>query len=187
MARAGVSSRRNLRSATFVDSPGTPADDAGDEQFPPPRIPRWPAIAGTILSVLGIGVAAYLTYAHYHPSTRLACPSTGIINCETVTTSKYSHIFGVPVALLGLLYFVGMLGMQSPWAWRSRSRLIRQGRLAASVVGVGLILWLIYAELFKINAICLWCTSVHAMTFLLFVITVIGTTATGETIDELEQ
>jgi uncharacterized membrane protein len=159
---------------------------ASASQLEEPGIPRWPAIAGTVLSLLGTGVAAWLTYAHYNPHIRLACPSTGIINCETVTTSKYSHIFGVPVALLGLLYFVSMLGMQSPWAWRSRSRLIRQGRLASSVVGVGLIVWLIYAELFKINAICLWCSSVHVMTFLLFVVTAIGTTATGEALDDVD-
>ena len=53
-------------------------------------------------------MAGYLTYEHYDTAAVLACPSTGAIDCIKVTTSTYSKVFGVPVALLGLLYFVAM-------------------------------------------------------------------------------
>jgi uncharacterized membrane protein len=48
-------------------------------------------------------------------------------------------------------------------------------------------LWLIYAELFRIDAICLWCTAVHVLTLLLFISTVFGTvaTATGPDFEEI--
>src|SRR5579875_3900362 len=76
------------------------------------RQARWPWIVGTVLSILGLGVAAYLTYEHYTGSKTLACPSAGahsLINCAKVTTSPWSVEFGIPVAVLGLVYFAVML------------------------------------------------------------------------------
>lgn len=35
-------------------------------------------------------------------------------------------------------------------------------------------LYLVYVELFRVDAICLWCTAVHVLTFLLFVVTLLG-------------
>ena len=55
-------------------------------------------------------------------------------------------------------------------AWRSADRRIHLARLVLSVTGVGMILYLISAELFVIKAICLWCSSVHVATFILFVV-----------------
>jgi uncharacterized membrane protein len=154
-------------------------DDAEDwEDGEPAPNPRWPWLIGLILCVLGLGVSAYLTYAHYTSAAVLACPENATINCAKVTTSIYSHILGIPVAVLGLVFFVGMIPLQLPAAWRSRWWPIRYGRLAASVIGVGMILWLVYAELFKLDAICLYCTSVHVLTFLLFAVIALGTVAT---------
>jgi uncharacterized membrane protein len=41
------------------------------------------------------------------------------------------------------------------------------------------VLYLIYAELFIIGSICLYCTSVHTITFVLFVLTVIAAAVWG--------
>ena len=57
-----------------------------------------------------------------------------------------------------------------PAAWRSTDRRIHLARLILSVTGVGMIVYLLIAELFIIKAICLWCSSVHLLTFILFVI-----------------
>jgi uncharacterized membrane protein len=73
-----------------------------------------------------------------------------------------------------------MLGLQSRPAWRSTSPALRIGRLAWSLVGVGTAAWLIYAELFKLNAVCLWCTAVHVVSLLLFAVTAFGTAATAD-------
>ncbi len=140
--------------------------------------PRWPWIVGVVLSVLGIGVAAYLTYEHYPGSTTLACPAGsagGVINCAKVTTSPWSVEFGMPVSVLGLVFFAVMLALQSPWAWRSPRVAVRAARILWCLVGLGNAVVLIYDELVKIDAICEWCTSVHVLTFLLFVSTVFGT------------
>jgi uncharacterized membrane protein len=129
-------------------------------------------IPWTILavSVAGVAVAAYLTYEHFTAGTTLACPDTGVVNCLKVTSSQYSKVFGIPVALLGLLFFVGMTALSLPPLWRTKSPWPGRLRLTAVVVGVVFICYLIWAELFQIDAICLWCTVVHALTFVLFVL-----------------
>jgi uncharacterized membrane protein len=153
---------------------------AADEEQDSLPCPRWPWLAGTILSVLGLGVAGYLTYEHYTSSASLSCPAGGgIVDCLKVTTSQYARIHGIPVAVLGLVFFAVMLGLQSRPAWTSSSLALRIGRLAWSVVGVGTAAWLIYAELFKLNAVCLWCTAVHVLSLLLFAVTAFGTAATA--------
>jgi uncharacterized membrane protein len=140
-------------------------------------MPSWPGVAGTLLSVLGLGVAGYLTYEHFTSSTTLACSDNGVVNCLKVTTSSYSAVAGVPVAVLGLIFFAVMLVLQLPPMWRRPEQAIRLGRLAWAVVGLGTVLYLLYAELFEIDAICLWCTAVHVLTLLLFGTTVFATTS----------
>lgn len=134
---------------------------------------RWQWITTLLLSVVGLGVATYLTIVHFDSHLTLSCPAGGgAINCEAVTTSPESYIFGIPVAMLGLFFFVPMIALCVPWAWRSANRWIHLARLALSITGVGMIIYLIIAELFEVKKICLWCSSVHLITFVLFVIIV---------------
>jgi uncharacterized membrane protein len=146
----------------------------------PVRPPRWPAVATLVLSVLGLAVAIYLTVEHYTASASLACPESAVINCQKVTTSDQSVVFGIPVALLGLIFFVAMVPLCLPAAWRSRRPELRWGRLGAALVGVGFVFYLVYTELFTLNAICLWCTAVHVITVLLFAVVALGTAAEPE-------
>jgi uncharacterized membrane protein len=151
-----------------------------NEDAPPPHKPRWPWIAGTTLSGLGLAVAGYLTYEHYTASTTLNCPAGGgIVNCLKVTTSQYATIHGLPVVVLGLVFFAVMIGLQSRPGWARTSPGVRTGRLLWSLSGVGTAAWLVYAELFKLHAVCLWCTAVHVICILLFGLTAFGTAATG--------
>ncbi len=138
-------------------------------------MPGWVALAGSALSVLGIALGTYLTVAHYTTASVLACAETGVINCTKVTGSSYSVVLGVPVALGGLLYFVAMLPLQLPRAWRAPSPARRRARLAWSLIGVAAVLWLVYVELFRLDAICLYCTAVHVVTIALFGLTALGT------------
>lgn len=134
-------------------------------------IPAAVIVAGLVLCLVGLGVATYLTIEHFNTSVQLACPDTGRINCQKVTTSQYSRVAGIPVAVLGVVYFVVALGLFSPQAWRSPSPAVRLARLGWLAVGLLMVLYLVWAELFGVSAICLWCTSVHAITFVLFVLT----------------
>lgn len=131
-------------------------------------------IALLVCSVAGLGVSIYLTLAHYAKSVNLVCSNTGAINCEKVTTSPQSMVFGIPVAVLGLLFFVPMLVLSLPVIYQRVDKRIAVLRLAFSVVGMGFVLYLVYAELFIIHAICIWCSSVHVLTFIVFCLVVSG-------------
>jgi uncharacterized membrane protein len=139
--------------------------------------PLWFQLTTWILSLGGLGVSIYLTIAHFNTSVTLACPATSTVNCEKVTTSPQSYAFGIPVAVLGLAFYVFLAVVNSPWAWRITWPPLRWARVGSMVVGILFVLYLIYAELFSIGAICLWCTSVHVITFALFVLIVFGAAA----------
>jgi uncharacterized membrane protein len=86
---------------------------------------------------------------------------------------------GIPVAVYGLVFFVALLPLLLPRAWASEDVRVRRGRLVLVSLGVLSVLYLVYIEAFKVRAICLWCTSVHVLTFLLFVLVLIVTTLTA--------
>jgi uncharacterized membrane protein len=135
--------------------------------------PLWFQLTTWALAIFGLGVSTYLTVAHYTSSSILACSDKGTVNCALVTTSPESVVFGVfPVAVLGLAFYVFLAAATSPWAWRLQYPVVAWARLASVIIGIVFVLYLIYTELFTLNAICLWCTSVHVITFLLFALIV---------------
>ena len=141
---------------------------------PQRTIPRWLAPLSLTWCVLGLLTSAYLTYEHYTGSTTLACPASGAVDCAKVTSSAWSTILGVPVAPLGLVFFVVMLVLCRPSLLRRRSVALDVARLGFCGIGLLIALYLLWAELFQIHAICLWCTGVHILTFLLFVTLLFG-------------
>ena len=136
-------------------------------------------MATFLVALAGLGVSIYLTIAHFTESTLAGCSETGLVNCTKVTTSPQSYVFGIPVAVLGLAFYLFAVVIMSPWAWQASRREIHILRMASVVVGIGFVLYLIYAELFIIGSICLYCTSVHALTFVIFVLTAFAAAAWG--------
>jgi uncharacterized membrane protein len=135
--------------------------------------PRWVARSTLVLAMIALAVSAYLTIAHFTTPDLLACSGSGAIDCARVTTSAQSRFLGIPVAVLGLAWSIAMVGLCSPVVWSSRARWIRRARLTLACTGVLFVLWLVYAELFVIRAICLWCSAMHILTFALFVLVVL--------------
>lgn len=134
-----------------------------------PAHPRWAPWVTLPLALAGLGVSTYLTWVHYTEPTQLSCPDTGVINCAKVTTSSYSTIGPVPVALLGALFFLGMAVLCLPAAWRLADQRVALTRLVGAVAGVVGVVYLVAVEVLALHAICLWCTAVHVIAFLLFV------------------
>ncbi len=93
-------------------------------------------------------------------------PICGISHgCETVQTSVYAYLGGIPVALLGLLVYLILIAT-------SLSR--REGAVLAgfglSLVAFAFSAYLTYRELFTIHAICSWCATSAILLTLLFVV-----------------
>jgi uncharacterized membrane protein len=148
---------------------------------PAPRL--WFQLTTLALTLIGLADAIYLTIAHFTTSTVLLCPANSFVNCGEVTSSPESEVFGVlPVAVLGLAFFVFLTAINSPWAWRWQTRqpLIHWARVGSMVVGMGFVLYLLYAELIQIGKLCEYCTVVHIITFILFIFIVFNATSTPE-------
>jgi uncharacterized membrane protein len=119
-----------------------------------------------VLTVIGLGVAIYLTYVHYS-GTKPAC--TAGASCLKVQTSQWSKLGGVPVALIGLIGYIAILAsMLAPD--REESRLTTLGLTLIGFLFSG---YLTYRELFSIHAICEWCASSAVILTILLVCAVI--------------
>lgn len=105
-----------------------------------------------VLTVAGLGVASYLTYVHYSGIAPV-CTAGG--SCLKVQTSVYSKLAGVPVALMGLIGYVLILGsLLAP-----ENENTRFATMTLAVLGFGFSAYLTYRELFTIHAVCEWCAS----------------------------
>jgi uncharacterized membrane protein len=183
-AKAGSATARGPARADSVAKAASPAASGPVGRIVAPfRTVGAVPIATFLLSLYALGASIYLTIAHYDANVTLVCSDKGLVNCAEVTTSPQSMVFGIfPVAVLGLAFYVFMTALNSPWAWRLQqtgseqlSTILRYTRIGAIVAGMGFVLYLVYAELIQIRAICLWCTSVHVATFLIFALIVFYT------------
>ena len=148
----------------------------------PPGPPRWFQLTTFVLAIIGLGISAYETYAHYSGGKLLGCPAgAGTFNCQAVITSSQSMVFGViPVAVLGLAFYVLIaVPIMSPWIWQLRLSEVSLIRLGSMIVGMGFVMYLIYAEVYQIGQVCEYCTGVHIVTFLLFCMTVFAVAIWG--------
>jgi uncharacterized membrane protein len=105
--------------------------------------------AALLVTLIGLGIATYLTIVHYAGGSPVCAIAHG---CATVQKSRYAEVAGVPVAVLGLLGYVAILA--------SLVRDTETTRTAAaylSIAGLAFSGWLTYVELFEIHAICIWC------------------------------
>ncbi len=140
-------------------------------------------MAMIVLSVIGLGLASYLTYVHYSGG-QVLCTSD---SCELVQTSVYSKLAGVPVALMGLIgYALIFVSLVLPE--REQTRL---ATLGLTVVGFGFSAYLTGRELFSLHHICEWCVSSACILTVLMLLAVYrfltgGSSATGIAAEEPE-
>jgi uncharacterized membrane protein len=118
--------------------------------------------AGIVLALAGIAVTAYLTYSHYtHEG--VFCTTGG---CETVLTSRYAELAGVPVAVLGLIGYAAILA-----ALLARGELATLAAAGLSVAGLAFGVYLIVIQVAVLEALCQWCLTSDGILFLLTLVT----------------
>jgi len=123
-------------------------------------------IAIIVVCLVGIGDAAYLTYVHY-AGLKVVCLAGGG-GCETVQASRYAKLGGVPVAVLGLIGYISILGSTF-----IRGELGRASGVAIAFVGFCFSMYLTYRELFTIHAICQWCVASAVLMTILVILTTV--------------
>ncbi|HEV2953197.1 MAG TPA: vitamin K epoxide reductase family protein [Candidatus Dormibacteraeota bacterium] len=132
---------------------------------------RWPLLTLAVISPIGFAISVYLTWAHY-AHTALACSSSGLINCELVTSSAYGRIFGtgIPTSAGGLIWFAG-LAVLLALQWRDpKSSGLAVAAFAWSGVALLTVMYLVYVEIIVLGAICAWCTGVHLLVLVAFLL-----------------
>jgi uncharacterized membrane protein len=124
-----------------------------------------------VFTTIGFLDAAYLTYVHYNLGA-LACfgAHSGHSSCLTVQSSTWAKVAGVPVAVLGLLGYIGLFA--SYWfTGRFDRELGRAAGFCIALIGFGFSMYLTYRELFSIHAICEWCVGSAVCMTVLVVLT----------------
>jgi uncharacterized membrane protein len=124
---------------------------------------RYLRLAVVLLALAGLGIAAYLTYARYAHAT-IVCTTGG---CETVQSSDYAEVLGIPVAVLGLVGYAAIL--VTAFLPGESARLVGA---ALALGGLVFSVYLIFVQIFPIGAFCVWCLASDLVMALLAVATV---------------
>lgn len=121
---------------------------------PPPRLPDRLTLALLFLiSAVGFADAVYLTAKFY---AGVVPPCSLVEGCETVTTSQYATILGVPVSLLGVLFYFTLIIFLIAYFDGRRVFFLKAATVLAAA-GFAFSLWLLFVQLFIIGAVCLYC------------------------------
>ena len=143
-----------------------------------------------LLALIGAGIALYLTTVHYE-HVPLVCSTSGIVDCARVTSSAYSVIpsTNVPITVPGLLWAIASAVLAvAGWRMQNQDRRILLAQLVWSLLGLLAALYLVYVELVLLHTICAWCTGMHVVILIMFLISMVQFLNTSaEEDDEVEE
>ena len=107
-----------------------------------------------VLDVVGLLIAGYLSVVELGGGV----PSCGPLHgCETVATSEYSRIGGIPVAVFGVALSLILLTLALAWI-RTDNPLLLDAHCGLSLIGVIFEVYFLSLQIFVIKALCIWCT-----------------------------
>lgn len=131
-------------------------------------VAKLPLLAA-VVALLGLGDSIYLTI-HHLTGEQVPCSVTG--GCETVLTSSYAEISGIPLAVFGAAAYFVTFSLAILAAFGNRKMWFLFGILV-SIMAV-FSLWLLYLQAFVIKAFCQFCLLSAATTLTLFIIALIS-------------
>jgi uncharacterized membrane protein len=127
-----------------------------------------------VCALLGVGISVYLTTVHYQ-HVPLICSSQGLIDCAHVLSSPYSVVPGtsIPISVPGLGWCVvsAILAVAVLYFGLEQRRLLWV-QFAWSLLGMLTVLYLVYVEIVRLHALCIWCTILHGLILIMFLITI---------------
>jgi uncharacterized membrane protein len=132
---------------------------------------RYLRIAVATLALIGAGIAGYLTYTHFQ-HTPPVCLTSG---CEVVQKSRWSELFGIPVALLGLLTYLSIVASTV-----IRHPLAKQAGAMIALVALGFNAYLFYIQAHEIGRFCTWCVSNEIVSLLLAPVAIAWLLSSGD-------
>ncbi len=126
-----------------------------------------------LLGLVGIGIAAYLTFVHA-AAAPLVCSANGVVDCARVLNSAYGQILGtqIPTSAAGILWFAVSAALAAFQLSRPDSRRVWGAHVAWGVAGLLTVLYLVYVEIVRVGSVCAWCTGAHVVVVLSFLLVV---------------
>jgi len=114
-----------------------------------------------------VAVSSVSLYHHYGTSPTNYCDFGESFNCDIVNRSVYSTVFGIPVALIGIIGYLLLLLLATAYRDRMSTPAML---LIASTLGLGFALYLTYMEGFVLGAWCILCLSSLAIIVMITVL-----------------
>ncbi|MBI2063111.1 MAG: vitamin K epoxide reductase family protein [Candidatus Yanofskybacteria bacterium] len=130
------------------------------------KLSKWILAGFIIFSLVGFLDAAYLTIQHYNNGILPCYVFTG---CDKVISSSYAVIAGVPISLLGAIYYLVILVIAILYL-DTRNKKVLRILVHLPIAGFLATLWLLFLQLFIIKAICFYCVISAITSTLLFVL-----------------
>ena len=165
MARKRKRSRSGAQGGRRTDAPAA-------KQATPPEAParNRHILDNGILGLAGLGIllTGYLTLVAWFGDHPAWCGAES--QCDVVQSSRWSTLFGLPLALWGLLTYALLAGL----AWRLRARPAAWGALLLTAcIGAGVSWFLTLVSVFEIDAVCEYCLASFALMNLLLLLTLL--------------
>ena len=132
-------------------------------------VPTSLAIFLLVIALLGFADSTYLTIEHYKG---VIPPCTIVSGCEAVLTSTYSVVLGIPVSLLGAIYYFLILVGVFAYIEGRNEKLLRMA-LLVTVLGFIFSMWFLIVQAFILQAWCLYCLISTGTSTILFVTAVV--------------
>jgi uncharacterized membrane protein len=120
-----------------------------------------------VLALAGVVVSAVSLHHHYGTSQTTYCEFGASFNCDIVNRSIYSTVFGVPVALIGIIGYVLLFALATFYRAKAEAPFML---LIAATGGLGFALYLTYIEKFVLATWCVLCLSSLSLIFLITVL-----------------
>ncbi len=126
------------------------------------------------LTVLGLVASAAATWVHYrlllHPGYTSFCDVSATVSCSEAYLSPYGSLAGIPVALLGLLWFVLVLALLVAPRWLVAPETVPTYLFALSTIGLAVVLYLAYGSFVVLKTVCPLCVPTYVAVAGLFLI-----------------
>jgi uncharacterized membrane protein len=136
----------------------------------PKKISDWLIWLIIFLGIVGLADSSYLTYKHYVGGNSIICNiASGA--CDVVTTSKYSMIIGVPVAILGVFFYLFVFALLYRYIKSKKQKALRFF-VGWTTLGFFVSAYLTYLQAFVIHAYCKLCITSAIVATLIFLNTI---------------
>lgn len=143
------------------------------------RISKLKLVLLMAMSLFGLWASGMVVFTYYTTGSYSKLPfcssSQGpgiVVDCAKVLGSSYSRVFGIPLELFAVLYFivnlvlVYLVAFGGDFVFRRSLTVLFGWRF----IGLIIVPYLVAVELFILQAICIYCTIMHVAIVLDFII-----------------